>query len=137
MTKDLTGQGDLDIKELDRKRREDLHKRNPNNVPEVTLQMWTLAHLTRDGQVVRKVVYGVVTQCLTDDYRVGEIVCSPDLYDTPHDPSRPICVSQWLRFECVGKGHEITISEDELQSRLPGPDADADKIRRKVESGEL
>lgn len=136
MTKDLTGLGDLDIKELDRKRREDLHKRNPNNVPEVTLQMWTLAHLTRDGEVVK----GRLWSChAVPDRRLQyrEIVCSPDLYDAPHDPSRLICVSQWLRFECLGKGHEVTIPEDELQSRLPDPDADADKIKRKLESGEL
>lgn len=137
MTRDTTGLGDLDIEELDRSRREKLRARNPKNDPEVTLQMWTFAHLTRNGQVVRRVVYGVVTQCMTDDYTTGEIACSPDLYDTPLDPSRPIFVSQWLRFECQGKGNEITIPEDELQHRLPHPDADPDEIKRRVESGEL
>jgi hypothetical protein len=137
MSENLTGLGDNDLADIDRERRDELRKRNPGNAPEVTLVMWTLAHLTRDERVVRTVVYGVVTRSLTDDYMLGEIVCSPPLYDMPTEPSRPIYVSQWLRFECKGKGNEITIPEDELQRRLPDPDADPNDIKRRLENGEL
>lgn len=75
------------------------------------------------------VVYGVVTGCLTDDYRVGDVVCSPSLMSTPPHPGRRIYVSQNLRFECAGEGNEITIPEDELRRRLPDPDASTDDIK--------
>ena len=79
MSDDLFGLGDNDIADVDRRQREELRWRNPNNEPEVLLSMWTLARLTRDDKIVNTVVYGVVTKCLTDDYQVGDIVCSPPL----------------------------------------------------------
>ena len=138
MNKDLTGLGDLDIEEIDRKQREELRARDPNNDAEVLLEMWTLAHLTRNGKTVRRVVYGVVTRCLTEDYMDGEIVCSPDLYGIPSSPNgaRVYC-SQWLRFECKGPGKEITIPEEELSSRLPDPDQSIADIKRRLEDREL
>lgn len=72
-----------------------------------------------------RVVFGVVTRCLTDHYMLGEIVCSPPLYDIRFDPEQRIYVSQWLRFECRGLGREITI-----------PETDADEIKRRLEGGE-
>lgn len=120
MWEDLFGLGDNDIKELDRAKRDELRARNPDNEPEVTLEMWTLAHLTRDNEKIRTVVFGVVSGCLTNDYIVGDIACSTSLLPTPPHPQRRIFVSQRLRFECKGAGNEITVSEDELDSRLPG-----------------
>ena len=126
MTKDLTGLGDLDIEEMDRRRRDELRRRNPNNEPEVKLEPWTLAHLTRDNRPVRSVVYGVVTQCLTDDYLIGDIVCSPSLLSTPPHFGRRIYVTKHLRYECIGPGREVTIPEDELDTMQPYPDPDTD-----------
>jgi len=137
MSKDLFILGDNDIADIDRRQREELRRRNPKNEPEVVLSMWTLAQLTRDDQIVRTVVYGVVTQCLTDDYQVGDIVCSPSLLSTPPHPGRRIYVTPRLRFECKGAGNEITIREDELSRRLLAPDADMDNIKRQIERGEL
>jgi hypothetical protein len=137
MSEDLTGLGDNDISEINRKRHEELRDRNPDNEPEVTLSKWTLARLTRGGQFARSVVYGVVTNCLTDDYRVGDIACSSSLVSTPPHPGRRIFVSQNLRFECQGAGNEITIPEEELNSRVPGPDESIDDIKRRLESGQL
>ncbi len=137
MSKDLLGLGDNDIEHMDRQTRGELQKRNPDNQPEVTLLKWTLAQLTCNNQVMRTVVYGVVTECLTDVYRVGDIVCSPSLINTPPHPGRRIFVSQNLRFECKGEGNEITIPEDELRRRLPDPDASTDDIKRQIERGEL
>jgi hypothetical protein len=121
MSEDLTGLGDNDISDIDRKRRDELRMRNSDNRPEVTLTMWTLAHLTRGNQIVRSVVYGIISECLTDDYMLGDIICSRSLIDTPEHRGRRIFVSQNLRFECVG-GNEITIPEDELSRQLPGSD---------------
>lgn len=137
MGKDLFGLGDNDIAELDRKKRDELLARNPDNQPEVTLEMWTLAHLTRDNRRVRTVVFGVVSECLTDDYMVGDIVCSTSLLDTPPHPDRNIYVSQLLRFECKGTGSEITIPEEELDSRLPDPEGGVDHIKRRLDSDEI
>ena len=137
MTKDLKGLGDLDIEEMDRRMRDELRRRNPNNQPEVTIEMWTLARLTRDDRMVRSVVYGVVTKCLTDDYLVGDIVCSPSLSSAPTHPGRCIYVTKDLRYECIGPGRQITIPEDDLATRLPDPDAGPGDIKRKVERGEL
>lgn len=136
MGKDLFGLGDNDIAELDRKNRDELLARNPDNQPEVTLEMWTLAHLTRGDQKVRTVVFGVVSECLTDDYMTGDIVCSTSLLDTPPHPKRRIYVSQALRFECKGAGSEITIPENELNSRLPDFEAGVNDIERHQSSGE-
>ena len=136
MGKDLFGLGDNDIAELDRKNREELLARNPDNQPEVTLEMWTLAHLTRGDQKVRTVVFGVVSECLTDDYMTGDIVCSTSLLDTPPHPKRRIYVSQMLRYECKGAGSEITIPEDELNSRLPAPEAGVNDFEHHQSSGE-
>jgi hypothetical protein len=137
MSKDLTGLGDNDIEDLDRRRRNELRAQNPMNEAEVTLEMWTVATLTRDAQVVGRVVFGVVTRCLTDDYMLGAIACSPPLYDIEPVPEKRIYVSQWLRFECRGLGREVTIPENELQSRLPDPGADSDDIKHRIEGGEL
>lgn len=136
MNKDL-GLGDLDIEEIDRRKREELRRRNPDNEPEVTLEMWTLARLTRDDQVVRSVVLGVVTKCLTDDYLVGDVVCSPALVSVPMPPGRLIYVTMKLRYECIGPGREVTIAEDELDNLLPDPSADMDDIKRRLERGDL
>jgi hypothetical protein len=115
MSNDYLGLGDGDIDDIDRAKREELRRRNPNNRPEVRLEMWTLAQLTRNDKIVRTVVYGVVTDCLTDDYLPGEVVCSPALIQVIDR----ICVSQHLRYELKGPGNEITIDESDLQGRLP------------------
>ncbi len=128
MSKDLLGFGDNDISELDSKKHQELCLRNPGNDPEVTLEQWTLAHLTRNGLPIGSVVYGVVTECLTDDYSVGDIVCSPGLLDTPEHPGRRIYVTQRLRYECKGAGNEITIPEGELSERLPDPNSELGDI---------
>ena len=91
MRKDLTGLGDLDIEEIDRRRREELHHRNPNNLPEVTLTNWTFAQLICDDGVARSLVCGVVTECLTEDYQIGDFACSLQLLETPPHPGRRIC----------------------------------------------
>lgn len=137
MTENLLGLGDNDIADLNRSKLEELRKRNPENRPEVTLEMWTLAILMQDDQVVKKVVYGVVTECLTDDYTVGEIACSQSLIDVPQHPGRRIFVSQKLRYEGKGPGTTITIPEHELDPRLPNPDDNIEAIRRRVEDGNL
>jgi hypothetical protein len=137
MSKDGLGLGDNDIEGIDRRQRDKLREHNPGNEPEVVLEMWTLAHLTRDFDVVRAVVYGVVTQCLTDDYVLSEIVCSESLLDTPPHPSRRIYVSNQLRYECKGPGREITIPESELSKRLPDPATSIKDIKLQIERGEL
>lgn len=137
MTDDLFGLGDNDRDALDRKKRDDLRDRNPDNQPEVVLSMWTLANLTEDGQVVRRAVYGLVDECLTDDYLSGDIACNESLIDVPEHLGRRIYVSQRLRFECKGIGNEITIPEEDLWLRLPDPGSSTDDIKRRLESGEL
>lgn len=137
MTGNLLGLGDNDVADLDRSKREELRKRNPENRPEVTLEMWTLAILMQDDRVVKKVVYGVVTECLTDDYTVGEIACSHALIDVPQHPGCRIFVSQRLRYECKGPGTTVTIPEHELDPRLPNPDDNIEAIKRRVEDGNL
>jgi hypothetical protein len=133
MSKNLLGLGDNDIDEMNHKRRAELRQRNPDNDPEVTLEMWTLAHLTRDDRVVKSLVYGVVTQCLTDDYMIGDIACSPSLLGTPDHPGRRIYVTQKLRYECKGAGNEVTISEAEFDERLLDPYANIDDSKRRLE----
>jgi len=123
VSKDLTGLGDLDIEELDRKRREKLREQNPNNEPAIFLERWTLAHLTRDDRVVSRVVFGVVIKTLTDDYIIGEIVCSQQLLDVPQHQGRKIFVSRQLRYECTGPGREVTIDENELKNYFPNSDS--------------
>ncbi|MDO6442060.1 hypothetical protein [Marinobacter sp. 2_MG-2023] len=137
MTENLLGLGDNDIADYDRRKREELRQRNPENRAEVTLEMWTLAILLRDDQVVKKVVYGVVTDCLTGDYTIGEVACSQSLINVPQHPGRRIFVSQKLRYECKGPGTTVTIPEHELNTHLPYPDDDIEAIKRRVESGKL
>lgn len=137
MAKDLTGLGDLDVEDMDRRTRDEFRMRNPDNQSEVTLEMWTLARLTRDDQRLRSVVYGIVVGCLTDDYSIGDIACSGSLFDVPQHPDRRIFVSKRLRYECKGPGSEITIREDELEGRLPNSDASTDDVKRQKEHGEL
>ncbi|QSP94008.1 hypothetical protein LPB19_12495 [Marinobacter salinisoli] len=137
MSDDLLGLGDNDIDALDQKKREDLRSRNPNNEPEVVLSMWTLATLTQAGEVVKKVVFGVVEQCLTDDYQTGDIACSESLIDVPQHPETRIYVSQKLRYECKGIGREVTIAEEEFWRCLPDTDASIDDLKRRLERGEL
>lgn len=136
--KDLTGLGDLDIEDLDRRRREQLRALNPHNRSEVVLEMWTLAHLRRGDKIVRRVVYGVCTESLADDYVQGEIICSPDLYNImPPDDEPQVYCSKRLRYECRGPGREITIQEEELKDCLSDPGADPADIRRRIEDGEI
>jgi hypothetical protein len=136
MSDDLFGLGDNDIAEVDRRQREELGRRNPKNEPEVVLSMWTLARLTRDDKIVKTVVYGIVGKCLTDDYQVGDVVCSPPLLVTPRHHGRRIYVTPRLRFECKGAGNKITIREGDLSIGLPDPDADTDDINLQTERGE-
>lgn len=136
MSKDLFGLGDNDIADLDRRQQGELRRLNPTNEPEVVLSKWTLAHLTHNDQLVKTVVYGVVTKCLTDDYQLGDIVCSPSLLSTSPHPGRRIFVTPRLRFECKGAGKITKIREDELSKRLPDPDADTGEMNPKIESGE-
>lgn len=114
----LLGLGDLDIADIDWQQRESLRARNPHNQPEVTLAKWTHATLTRDGKDVGHVVCGCVTQCLTDDYGVGEFVCSERIVYVPDHPGRCIYVTNRLRYECVGDGNEITVAESDLHRLL-------------------
>ena len=137
MSEDLTGLGDIDVEELDRKKLEEMRRRNPNNQPEVVLTKWTLAHLTQASQVVRSVVFGKVAQCLTDHYQVGDIVCSLALKNTPEHPGRLIYVTQRLRYECIGEGSEVTIPEHELNSRIPDSDTGIDGSNHQAERGDL
>lgn len=118
MSDSLLGLGDNDIEMINRQRREELIRRNPENRPEVVLSKWTLANLTVDGEVVRTVVYGLVTESLTDQYGLGDIICSPSLIRAAMDIERRIFASKHLRFECHGRGNEITIPESDLRTRL-------------------
>jgi hypothetical protein len=117
MSDDIFGLGDNDIQDLERAKREDLRRRNPDNVPEIQLENWTHARLLRDEKIVREVVFGCVVSCLTDDYQVGDIVCSHAIVYTP-EPLGHIYATQRLRFECLKYGSEITIDESELESYL-------------------
>jgi hypothetical protein len=118
MFDDLFNLGDNDIADLDRAKREDLRRRNPNNEPEIQLENWTHARLTRDGKIVREVVFGCVVRCLTDDYQIGEIVCSHAIVYTPDHSSRRIYATQRIRFECLKNGNEITVDESEFECRF-------------------
>lgn len=134
---DMIGLGDNDIADFDRKKREEIRRRNPNNEAEVALEMWTLANLTRGQRVVKKVVYGVVSRTFVDNYLPGEIVCSAALFDIHYNEENLVCVTQRFRYECTGPGREITIPEHALDSYLPDPDADPDDIKRRIENNEL
>ena len=137
MRKDLAGLGDLDIEEINRKQREEFRHRNPHNSPEVTLSDWLLVRVTRNDQLVRTFVYGVVTECLTDDYQIGDTACSTPLLDTPPHPGRSVYVSQKLRYDCKGPGTAVSISEDEFKNRLANPETSVEELRRCLKHGEL
>lgn len=128
MSDSLLGLGDNDIEAINRQQREELVRRNPENRPEVVLSKWTLADLTVDGKVVRAVVYGVVTESLTDKFGIGEIICSPSLIRAAMDSERRIYASKHLRFECRGRGNEITIPESDLRTRLPNVGGQMDDL---------
>lgn len=104
-------------------------RRNPENRPEVVLSKWTLANLTVDDKVVRTVVYGVVTESLTDQYGLGDIICSPSLIRAAMDEDHRIYASKHLRFECQGRGNEITIPESDLSTRLPSVGGESVDLR--------
>jgi hypothetical protein len=118
MSNDHLGLGDNDLDDIDRAKREELRRRNPDNEPEVQIKRWTHALLKTNGKIDREVVFGCVVRCLTDDYQVDEIVCSHSIVYTPDHPGRRIYATQRLRFECLGVGNSITIEESDLEHYL-------------------
>jgi hypothetical protein len=82
-------------------------------------------------------VSGIIEPLHTDDHLVGDIACSLSLLDTPEHPGRRIFVTQKLRYECKGTGNEVTIPEEELNSRLPDPDATMEDNKRRLERGKI
>jgi hypothetical protein len=96
MSDNIFGLGYNDIHDLERAKRGDLRRRNPDNALEIQLENWTHARLLRDEKIVRDFIFGCVVSCLTDNYQAGDIVCSHAIVYTP-EPLGHIYATQRLR----------------------------------------